>query len=331
MSIFKCGGHSLASIKINTSTPNTVIQYHAFGGSILHLHPMFGKPILSTMEWHKSFSKLLTDCIQECCITEFQKLLEAFKLEAFLGDNATTDDDFMDWHASTDKSIQPSLRQHFNQLLTELAKTVQHGNRVLAQDKVLFMITGRYAQKNARNWPTLDSLPEIAICANDVEFLNMLLECFEREDFDSYLKTRCTPLICFAAVNGCHETFTLLMEHPKTDPTFYQRRRAIQAITYAADVHDETLDKLQRLVDTSDIEEFLSILVNRERPKCHHKTLPILIAAGGVKKDPVPVANNAGKRKAWELGVKEDTFAQSRSPYDAFPTCAHPPKRSKSH
>ena len=268
----------------------TEMYHHAFGGCTLPVDRIFGKPILSTMEWHESFSALVEDCINTPSISKFEELLEAFKVfmvdktqPGWVRDNAMAEDDLMDWHATTNQSIQPSLRQHFNQLLTELAKTVQHGNRVLAQAKVVFMITGRYAQKNARNWPTLDSLPENAVITNDVEFLNMLLECFEREDFESYLKTRCDPLIRFAAVNGCHETFTLLMDHPKTVPTNIQRQIAIRTITMASyDVNHETIAKLKLLVDTPGMDEFLSTLVNRERPKCHPKTLPILIAAGGV-------------------------------------------------
>ena len=84
-------------------------------------------------------------------------------------------------------------------------------------------------------------------------------------------------------MNGCHETFTLLMDHPKTVPTNIQRQNAIRTITMASyNVNDETIVKLQRLVDKPGMDEFLSTLVNRESPKCHPKTLPTLIAAGGV-------------------------------------------------
>jgi hypothetical protein len=251
---------------------------------------------LNTLIWHPLFSVFMQACTDAPSVVKFEDLLLAFKVvmtdETEIGwenKNTMADDDFSGWHSETRTDINASLRQHFNQLLTELAKTVkdrfgtEEDNRDLALEKIFFMINRDYAQKNARSWPGLDSLPETAIMTNDRDFLELLLDCFEQDDVASYLKTRSENLINFASDVGSLECFTLLMDDPKTTPNMKNRQKCIRKIIAGPyNIPEDTMEKLKRLVDKPGIEEFLTIMVNRESTVWGPMTLSILVEAGGV-------------------------------------------------
>jgi hypothetical protein len=123
-------------------------------------------------------------------------------------------DTFEGWHSEkSGQTVLADMSQQFNQLAAELAK---QPSSPLQVEKLEMMLTMRWAQTTARDFPSIMSLTQIAISNNNDSLLTMLFRVSSRASIVNYVKGGPGQgLLPYTAKHGSTRMFSWMLQQPK--------------------------------------------------------------------------------------------------------------------
>ncbi|KAJ1467492.1 hypothetical protein T484DRAFT_1858691 [Baffinella frigidus] len=212
---------------------------------------------LSTLEFTGAFWDFAAECKAATSVAQFVRLFEAWAGDT-IHDAAKHigmcgRDDFSGWwNKGGLRFVTPTLSQQANQLASLIAR--QGPAHPLSVQKLSYMLSVKWAQKNTHHWPSRDSFLQTAIFDCNFDLFEMLGQTLARKDLTAEGPTGMQhSLLEYAAGNGNGAMFERVYQHDLTKPSVFYAplvlRRCLKIVLERSTVETDHAEEQAEVFD----------------------------------------------------------------------------------